>query len=303
MPRKGVQVLAHHLPRAVACNLRPLLGIQVQRGQHLERHLGHLLRHQALGHIAFEAFKRQGDGRQLGLVVRLADQPGKPGGAPFLLRLGVHHLHHIGQRRLVANGGVEQLLFRRRQQPLLHQLLGARAQRFAAHRTAAQNLHKVAQHLAVVHHTGEHLHQQLHIAHRQGSGQSGRHVLHIATLAGIDRRLGHKGRLHLGHQLGHLAQLFFGAGVKGLTQAAGQRHLCQLVTRAQAVCRCALVVVLIGSGQQSALERLKQLQVDHGCSLSWHSTGCPVGKQSPCPASPNSRHTALAYLFARSVPT
>ena len=37
---KRIQILAHLLPRAVCRNLRPSSRVQIQRGQHLERHIG-----------------------------------------------------------------------------------------------------------------------------------------------------------------------------------------------------------------------------------------------------------------------
>ena len=58
----------------------------------------------------------------------------------------------------------------------------------------------------------------------------------------------------------------FGVRVEGLVQAAGRSELRQLVASAQGVGRCLLVVASGGIGQQRALERLKELGVDHECS-------------------------------------
>ena len=178
----------------------------------------------------------------------------------------MHHLHHIGQRRLLAHGSAEQLLLARIEQPVLHQLLGCRAQGLATHGAAAHDLHKVAQHLAVVDHAAKHLAQQRGIPDSQRGSQGGWHVLHIAALAGIDGRLGCKARVHFQYQIAQLLQLILVACIESLAQAAGHGHLGQLVAGAQGIGCGAFPIDRVGGCSQCTAAGLKQLRVDHSSS-------------------------------------
>ncbi len=216
--------------------------------QQLEGHV-----RQLVAGAAAEGQQGAGQRRQRVGIRRLAEYPGEEGFTPGFARFRVDHLQHVRQGRLVADRGLQQLALAGAVQPRLHQALGLRTERFATGHAAAQDLHHVAQHLAVVHHLAENRRQQGGALRRQGGHQQGRHVLHVAGTAGVHGGLGHEGRVQLGHQGQHLGQLLGGVGVEGLVQATGHRQLGQLVLRLQGVGTGLAAVVRIHLRQAGCL--------------------------------------------------
>lgn len=87
---KRVQVLAHHLPRALSRDLRPLGRRQVKLRHHLERHVGHrtcagLLEHHPVPNRL----------RQQRQIARPPDNPGEQSLPRGRIRLRMHHLVHV----------------------------------------------------------------------------------------------------------------------------------------------------------------------------------------------------------------
>ena len=134
--------------------MRPGIAVQVERSQHLEGNGRQCATRFAF--VAFVGFKGSSQRRQGGVFIRLADEPGEPGGTPCFARLRVHHFHHVRQRRVVADGGVEQLRFRRGVQPVLDEFFWAGTEGLAPNHAAAHDLREVAQHFAAIHDTVKH---------------------------------------------------------------------------------------------------------------------------------------------------
>jgi len=260
--RQGVEVHAQPLPAHVAGLRCPLSGAQGLVTEQLERHLRHFL--------CRPAAKRQqvpGQLRQRLSIHRLADHPGKEGFAPGIAWLGVNHLQHVRQGRLGADRSLQQLTLAGRVQPVLHQTLGLRAQGFAPGHAAAQDLHEVAQHLAVVHHLGEQLRHQGRALRGQRRQQQRRHVLHMALLPSVTGGLGHEAAVQLAHQLQHRVQLAFRRGVEGRVQATGDRQLGQAMLGVVGIGRC-FGSVQGGARWRFCLLGVEQLEVGHlGVSL------------------------------------
>ncbi|CAI8807813.1 hypothetical protein EMIT0373P_20203 [Pseudomonas chlororaphis] len=262
MAGQGVEVHAQPLPAHIVRLFGPLLAAQGFVAEQLERHLRH--------RRGRPAAKRQQGAGQLGQrlrIHRLADQPGEEGCAPGLAWLGVNHLDHVRQRRLVTHRGLQQLAFAGAVQPVLHQALGLRPQGSAPGRPAAQDLHEVAQHLAVVHHLGKQLRHQGRALRGQRRQQQGRHVFHMTLLPSVTRGLGNETAVDFAHQLQHRVQLTFRRGVEGRVQATGHRQLGQAVLGVVGIGRS------LGSVQGVArwsfcLLGVEQLEVGHlGVSL------------------------------------
>ena len=158
----------------------------------------------------------------------------------------MHHFHHIGKRWRVAHAGRQQLCFAGVQQPVLYQFFWTRSQRFATHRTAAHDLHKVAQHLTVIDDRTKHLGTHGHVFLGQHGQQQSRHVFHVRLFAGKQSGFGDEfGRQILG-QFQHFAQLVFSAGVVSVVQATCCGKLRQLGLWAQLVSNPTGFVVSIG---------------------------------------------------------
>lgn len=123
MTRKGVQVHARHLPGCIPGDLLPLLGRERQSGKQTKIHLRHV------PFAALEALEVADDFRQLGFIDPLANQPGIQGFTRCILRTRMHHLHDIGERRLLSYRRIQQLTVTRVLQPTLHQTLVSRPAR------------------------------------------------------------------------------------------------------------------------------------------------------------------------------
>ena len=240
--------------------MRPGIAVQVERGQHLEGDRRQCATRFAF--VAFVGFKGSNQGRQGRVFVWLADEPGEPGGAPCFARLRVHHFHHVRQRRVVADGGIKQLCFRRGVQPVLNEFFRAGTEGFASNHAAAHDLREVTQHFAAVHDAVKHRRAQRYVAHRQHRQQQRGHVFHVAAFAGVNRSLGEKFRGNLPGEFEHLRQLGFRACVVGAVQAAGSGKLRQLLCRGLRVGAAARFVVGVG-GSLFLFARWEQFEISH----------------------------------------
>ena len=136
---KGVQVHPRSLPRGRARNLRPVSRPEVQRRQHLKRHVRH-----CRGIAGFLECLECLHQRRKQLRFHLAAaQPAIKGLTLGRFGLRVHHLDHVRERWLLADAGAEQLIVGAGRQPALHQPLRRSAKRLAARHTAADDLHEV----------------------------------------------------------------------------------------------------------------------------------------------------------------
>ena len=147
MTGEGVEVHAGGLPDAVRAICAHSAGAEIQRGEHLERHVGHV----GWSRASLQASKaRTGAGSGSRFHV-LADQPA----IERLARRGACGCGWTIFTTSASDGRVadlapEQLPSVRAFQPMLDQPLRRGAERLAAGDAGAEDLHEVAQHLAVV---------------------------------------------------------------------------------------------------------------------------------------------------------
>src|SRR6185295_5510915 len=187
MSSKRVQVHPCHLPWRTPRDRCPFKSAQLQRSQHLERNIRNVSRL-----LLLEGLERADDIRQRLSLVIATDEITEQCFSRTVLRLGVDHLHNICERRILAHICFEQSFRIASIQPLAHETLRRRAQRLSAHNARAHDLHKVAQHLCVINYTRKDLFKQSSIANRQHCTKQGRHVFHVATLAGKHCSLGNE---------------------------------------------------------------------------------------------------------------
>src|SRR4029078_6222450 len=124
MTSERIQVHASHLPRRASCNRSPLCCTELQRRQHLERHIRHFTRLALL-----ERFEVARNFRQNIERVIAADEVTEQCFARYVLWLWVYHLHNIGQRWILAHVRLEERCRIASIQPLAHQTLWRRTQR------------------------------------------------------------------------------------------------------------------------------------------------------------------------------
>ena len=258
MTLERVQVLPHHLPGALPRDTRPMLRGQRQLRQHLERYVRHLtfaglLERDPLLH----RFRQQGQ------ITRATNDPGKERLPLGRSRFRVHHPDHIRQRRVITDIGVEQRPVRRFVQPILNHRFRRRTKRFTTRLTGTDDLHKIAQHLAVIDHTGKHRPEQNRVAPRQDRQQYRRHILHVPRPARIDRCLSQETRVNrLGH-LQNIFQLFLWLLIKHAPERAGHCQLRQGMRIGISVGRRRFGVCCSCFRQQPAFHRCKHGFVRH----------------------------------------
>jgi len=85
----------------------------------------------------------------------------------------------------------------------------------------------------------------------------------VALPAGVDRRLGDKGRFDLLAEFQHGFEVFLVCGVKGRIQAAGDRVLGQGAFIGEGVGRCVFGVACVDGRDQSADHAAKEFLVGH----------------------------------------
>src|SRR5215510_9737592 len=117
------------------------------------------------------------------------------------------HLDDVRQRRGLSHRVFEYLSVAAREEPVVDQSLRRRSERLTSDRAGTQNLHEVAQHLAVVDNARKYAGERLHVIERQDGAEKSRNVLHNAALAGVNRRLGDEFRVEALAKLDHSGEL------------------------------------------------------------------------------------------------
>ncbi len=147
----------------------------------------------------------------------------------------MHHLDDIRERGILPNRGLHDLPVRGLGQPLLDEALRPRAKRLPPNRARPHDLHEVAQHLAVIDHAAERGSELLRLKGRKQRDQQGRHILHVAALAGVNRRLRDEGCVHLAGRVQHLVKLCLGARIEGAAHGSRHGKLRQSVARLERI--------------------------------------------------------------------
>ena len=164
----------------------------------------------------------------------------------------MHHLEHVGHRRILADTRSEQHVLIPRGQPLPNQLFRSRTERFPSRCPRPHDLNVRAQHPGVVDHLLEHDFVQARLTRRQPRAQQCRHVLHVRVPPRIERRARDELGLDTLAQLDDSSKLLFRGRVEGAAETSGSRVLCQRLLRGVCVGGRLLRVHGVGLGQQLA---------------------------------------------------